>query len=258
MRKATEDNDVDPNLIGSFARGLAVIESFDQNEARQTTADVARRTGLERATARRCLLTLVKLGYAEYDGKFFSLTPRLLRLGFAYLSSIPLPRLVQPFLEQLSERTQETCSVAVLDGTEVVYIARAQRPGLSYGLRVGSRLPAYASSMGRILLAALPPKEARRLLQESERKKLTPRTRTDIPELLTEFERIRAQGYAVMDEELAIGLRSVAVPILNAKETVIAGMNVGTNTGRSTAKSMISQILPEMLRIQGELRQLLR
>lgn len=258
MPQKIEIEDNDPNLIASFARGLSVIECFDGSQGKLTTADVSKATGLERATARRCLLTLVHLGYAEYDGKFFSLRPRLLRLGFAYLSSVSLPTLVQPFLDQLSEATQETCSVAVLDGVEAVYVARAHRPGLIYGLRVGSRLPAYASSMGRVLLANLPAIQARQLLQGMKRKKLTSKTKTSVHALSKELERIKTQGYALIDEELENGLRSIAIPIFDANNNVVAALNVGTSASRSSIKIILSQLLPQMLKIQAELSLLLR
>jgi IclR family pca regulon transcriptional regulator len=251
----------DPNLIAGFAKGLLVIEAFGQNdrqEPRLSIAEVAKRTGLERASVRRCLLTLVKLGYAEHDGKFFSLTPRLLRLGHAYLSSTPLPGIVQPFLDQLSEWTEESCSVSILDGTEIVYVARAaQRRVMSIGLSVGSRLPAYCSSMGRVLLAALPREEARKLIEATDRRPFTDRTRTRVPDLMAELDRVRVQGYAIIDEELEVGLRSIAVPVRDTRGQVIAAMNIGAQSGRATPTLMVQRFLPQMLRIQAELGRLL-
>ena len=173
-----------------------------------------RDTGLDRATARRCLLTLAELGYARYDGKFFELTPRILRLGHAYLSATPLPRLVQPFLDRLSEEVGQSASASVLDGTEIVYVARAaQKRVMSINLTAGSRLPAYCASMGRVLLAALPDAEARDILAASDLKASTPFTRTEPDVLMAEFARIRREGHAVIDQELEIGLCSIAVPL---------------------------------------------
>ena len=150
------------DVIGGFAKGLRVIEVFGEAKPRLTITDVSKETGLDRATARRCLLTLAELGYAAYDGKFFELTPKILRLGHAYLSATPLPRLVQPHLDRLSETVGQSTSVSVLDGTEIVYVARAaQKRVMSISLMPGSRLPAYCASMGRVLLAALPEAEAR-------------------------------------------------------------------------------------------------
>lgn len=261
MKSPSQIAERDPNLIAGFAKGLAVIEAFGQpghQDPKLSIAEVARRTGLERASVRRSLLTLVQLGYADHDGKFFSLTPRLLRLGHAYLSSTPLPRIVQPYLEQLAEWTEESCSVSILDGNEIVYVARAsQRRVMSIGLSVGSRLPAYCASMGRVLLAALPPAEARRRLEATERRQLTERTRTRVSDLVSELERVARQGYAIIDEELEIGLRSIAVPIMDTRGTVVAAMNIGAQATRATPAMMVSRFLPQMLRIQGELGRLL-
>ena len=163
------------DFIGGFAKGLTVIEAFGEAKPRLTITDVSKETGLDRATARRCLLTLAELGYAAYDGKFFELTPKILRLGHAYLSATPLPRLVQPYLDQLSEKVGQSASASVLDGTEIVYVARAaQKRVMSINLTAGSRLPAYCASMGRVLLAALPEAEARAIVEASDRKANTP------------------------------------------------------------------------------------
>src|SRR5688500_16005367 len=159
----------DGDIIHGLIRGLSVLECFDEDHARMSITDVANRTGLERATARRCLLTLTHLGYATYDGKFFRLTPRVLNLGHSYLAATPLPRLIQPFLEELSGRINESSSAAVLDNTEILYIARASyRRVMSINLGAGARLPAYCTSMGRILLAALPTAQAHDVLNRSE------------------------------------------------------------------------------------------
>lgn len=151
------------DFVSGFARGLKVIEAFEEAQPKMSIADIARSTGLDRATARRCLLTLSELGYADYDGKFFSLTPKILRLGHAYLSATPLTHIVQPFLDQLSDQVGQSASVSVLDGTEIVYVARAsQKRVMSINLMPGSRLPAYCASMGRVLLSALAPEERAR------------------------------------------------------------------------------------------------
>ncbi|HEY0276278.1 MAG TPA: helix-turn-helix domain-containing protein, partial [Paenirhodobacter sp.] len=174
------------DFIASLAKGLQVIEAFRAEHPRQAIADVAEATGLDRATARRCLLTLHELGYADYDGKFFSLTPRVLRLGMGALAALPLAQVVQPWLDQVSERIGQSTSVAILDETEIVYLARAaQRRVMSIGLMPGSRLPAHCTSMGRVLLAALPEVEARALVERSD---LTPRT----PHSLTSPDEIMA------------------------------------------------------------------
>ena len=246
------------DIINGLAKGLAVIEAFDEEHARLSITDVAGITGLERATARRCLLTLTHLGYARYDGKFFSLTPRVLRLGHSYLAATPLPRLVQPFLEGLTAATGESSSVSVLDGTEILYVARASlKRVMSVNLGPGSRLPAYCSSMGRVLLAALPVNEARALLGRSELLPLTPKTKAKASDVLDELDRVRGQGYAVIDEELEIGLRSIAVPLENAQGVTVAALNVGAQAGRIGVAEMIAQYLPQMRTVRDELRALL-
>jgi IclR family transcriptional regulator, pca regulon regulatory protein len=248
----------DREIMGGFAKGLAVISAFDRDRDALSIADVARLTGLDRATARRCLLTLEKLGYAELSGKQFRLTPRILRLGYGYLSATPLPRLVQPSLERLSEQTQESCSVSVLDGDEIVYVARAsQRRVLSIGLAVGSRLPAYCASMGRTILAFRPPEEARRILHRNERRKLTANTITDLDALMALLERIRADGFCIVDQELELGLRSIAVPLFNKRGDVIAALNVGAQAARVSCERMREEFLPSLLAVQRDIAGLL-
>lgn len=247
------------DIIHGLIRGLAVIECFDEDHARLSITDVSMRTGLERATARRCLLTLVHLGYASYDGKFFQLTPRVLNLGHSYLAGTPLPRLIQPFLEELSHATSESTSAAVLEGTDILYIARAStRRVMSINLGAGARLPAYCTSMGRILLAALPPEEARDILDRSNRVAYTERTKADIAGLVTELAVVAAQGFAVIDQELELGLCSIAVPLFNASGQVVAGLNIGAQTARAPTSRMIAHFLPLMRKVQAEVRPLLR
>jgi IclR family pca regulon transcriptional regulator len=249
----------DADTLGGFAKGLAVIEAFDETRQRLTIAEVARLTGLDRATSRRCLLTLAKLGYADFDGKFFRLTPRILRLGHAYLASTPLPRIVQPFLERLSETTGESCSASILDGTEIVYVARSsQRRVMSIGLSVGSRLPAYCASMGRVLLAALPVPEAQERLRETRLAELTPHTVTDISRLMEQLQLVRAQGYAIVDEELEIGLRAIAVPLRDSNGNVVAAMNIGCQAARVSAAKMLETFLPLMEEAQKKIRYVMR
>ena len=246
------------DLIGGFAKGLSVIETFNQQREKLSIADVARLTGLERASARRCLLTLVHEGYAEFDGKFFRLTAHVLKLGYAYLSSTPLPRIIQPFLEQLSEAIHESSSASILDAGEIVYVARsAQRRVMLIGLNVGSRLPAYCASMGRVMLAALPEDEARRRLEAVKREKHTPKTLTGMADLMKELARVREQGYALIDEELELGLRSIAVPIYDSRGTVVAAANVGAQAMRVSSESLVQDVLPRLLKMQAELRRLL-
>ncbi|WP_117193396.1 IclR family transcriptional regulator [Rhizobium terrae] len=247
------------DFVSGFARGLKVIEAFGETTRRLSISDVAKSTGLDRATARRCLLTLSELGYADYDGKFFALTPKILRLGHAYLSATPLPHIVQPFLDRLSEEVHQSASASVLDGTEVVYIARAsQKRVMSINLMPGSRLPAYCASMGRVLLAAMPEDEALSLLRQTNLKSFTPRTLTDPGQLMEELARVRAQGYAVIDQELELGLCSIAVPLENDRGRVIAALNIGAPAASVPGSEMAARYLDPLKGIARMLKPLLR
>ena len=247
---ATSDSD----LMGGFAKGLSVLEAFGRERDRLTIAEVSRLTGLDRATSRRCLLTLERLGYATHDGKSFALTVRILALGHGYLAATPLPEQLRPFLERLAQATQESCSCSVLDDTEIVYIARAsQRRVMSIGLGVGSHLPAYCASMGRVLLAALPDDQVRAVLARTDIRPLTPKTLTAIPALMQEIGRVRQQGFAIIDEELEIGLRSLAVPIRNGSGRVVAALNTGVQTGRVSVDRLREEMLPALLDVQRRL-----
>lgn len=233
------------DFVSGFAKGLAVIEAFGESDRRLSIADVARKTGLDRATVRRSLLTLVELQYADYDGKFFTLTPRILRLGHSYLSATPLPALLQPHLDLLAEKTGQSSSASVLDDTQVLYIARAsQRRVMSINLNPGSRLPAYCSSMGRVLLAALSDAQARDLLARTERHANTDRTLTDIEAIVAELGRVRERGYAIIDQELELGLRSIAVPLKNQRGETIAALNVGAPAAHISLTQMVADVLP--------------
>lgn len=243
----------------AFAKGLAVIECFDQSKGKLTISEVATVTGLSRASARRSLLTLVKLGYAEFDGKFFQLMPRILRLGYAYLWSTTVPQVIQPYLERLSESAHESCSASTLDGRDIVYIARsAQRRIMSIGLSVGSRVPAFCAAMGRVLLSHLPPAELDRVLNEEPLKPLTRRTITDPVIVRKLIEQVRLDGYAVVDQEVDLGLRSISVPVLNITGVPIAAMNFSVQVEHMTVPEMIDKLLPRLLETQANLRSVLR
>ncbi|UWM79490.1 IclR family transcriptional regulator (plasmid) [Rhizobium sp. WSM4643] len=246
------------DFVSGFARGLKVIEAFGETRQRLSIAEAAKLTELDRATVRRSLLTLAELGYADYDGKFFTLTPKILRLGHAYLSATPLPALLQPHLDHLSEKAGQSASASVLDGTDIVYIARAsQRRVMSINLTPGSRLPAYCASMGRVLLAALAQSEARAILARSELKQNTPNTKTDPDELIAEFRRVRTEGYAIIDQELEIGLCSIAVPIDNDRGETLAAINIGAPAALVPAAEMKERYLPLLKETQAALRPLL-
>ena len=246
------------DIMGGLAKGLAVIETFTADRPRQTIAEAAAAAGMDRATTRRCLLTLAHQGYADYDGKFFTLTPRVLRLGTACLATMPLPQMVQPWLDALSEELGESSSVSILDGAEIVYVARAaQRKVMSIALMPGSRLPAYCTSMGRVMLAALPEAQARDILA-AELPARTSHTLTDAAAILQELARVRAQGYAVIDQEVELGLRSIAVPVLNARGKVVAALNFGLPARGEPLQSVVDHYLTALLRVQTELRRVLR
>lgn len=212
--------------VQSLARGLAVIRAFDTEHADMTLTEVAARTDLTRATARRFLHTLVELGYVRTDGKTFALTAQVLQLGYAYLSGLSLPQLAQPHLEELSLKLGESTSAAVLDGTDIAYIARVTtRRIMTIGITVGTRFPAYATSMGRVLLAGLPPEQLKEYLAAAEIKPLTPRAIGTVKDLLAVLDQVRAQGWCLLDQELELGLMSVAAPVYHGPK-VVAAVNV--------------------------------
>jgi IclR family pca regulon transcriptional regulator len=246
------------DIMGGLAKGLAVIETFTAERPRQSIAEVSAACGLDRATARRCLLTLAREGYADYDGKYFTLTPRVLRLGTACLATMPLPQLVQPLLDTLSEKLGESSSVSILDGSEIVYVARAaQKKVMSIALMPGSRLPAYCTSMGRVLLAGLPEDKARELLMASPLSARTPYTLTDLEVILGELTTVRNKGYALIDQEVEIGLRSIAVPLFNARGNVVAAANVGAPATQVSVEELVPMYLAALRGLQSELRSVL-
>ncbi|MFJ5699701.1 IclR family transcriptional regulator C-terminal domain-containing protein [Arthrobacter sp. NPDC093139] len=222
--------------VQSLARGLAVIRAFDSDHSEMTLTEVAARTDLTRATARRFLHTLVELGYVRTDGKTFALTAQVLQLGYAYLSGLSLPQLAQPHLEELSVKLGESTSAAVLDGTDIAYIARVTtRRIMTIGITVGTRFPAYATSMGRVLLAGLPPEQLKQYLAAAEVKPLTPRAVGTVKELLAVLDTVRAQGWCLLDQELELGLMSVAAPVYHGTK-VVAAVNVSLQAQSVAAK----------------------
>ena len=199
----------------------------------------------------RCLLTLTELGYAQYDGKFFALTPRVLRLGSHALASMPLTQIVQPWLDQLSERIGESVSVSILDGAEIIYVARAaQRRVMSIGLMPGSRLPAHCTSMGRILLGALGQKEAMALIRSSDLPPRTPNSLTDPDAIMGAIEKAQRDGYALVDQEIEIGLRSLAVALVNPQGRDQAALNVGVSAAQKSAEEIVREYLPALQQVR--------
>jgi IclR family pca regulon transcriptional regulator len=238
----------DPNFVLSLARGLKVIETFEGHRQGQSVADVARETGLSRAAVRRLLMTLQALGYAESDGRVYSLKTRVLKLGFSYLSSASLPTLAQPILERITEQVHESSSLTVMDGDQIVYVAHSTaKRVMSVGLSVGSRLPAYCTSMGRILLASRPYSQLTSYLERAELKSMTAKTVVDKSKLADIIRKVQTDGFALVDEELELGLRSIAVAVKNRQNETVAAMNIGVHAVRITAKEMIERFLPILL-----------
>ncbi|HYG90114.1 MAG TPA: IclR family transcriptional regulator [Azospirillum sp.] len=253
-----EESASDPNFMTSLARGLSVIRAFSERTPNLTIADIAKAAGIPRAAARRCLLTLMQLGYVGSDGRTFFLRPKILALGYSFLSSAPLATILDPLIEQVSGAVQESCSAAVLDEDEIVYIARAATKRImSVGLNVGSRLPAYCTSMGRVLLASLPEAELDAYLQRVPLRPFTDRTITNPDALKRELERVQERGFALVDQELELGLRSIAVPVRTASGHVVAALNISAQAARVTCPEMEVQFLPHLRRAADEARVLL-
>ncbi|OZI71941.1 IclR family transcriptional regulator [Bordetella genomosp. 12] len=246
------------SYVQSFARGLAVIRAFGPDRAQMTLSEVATVAGLTRAGARRILLTLVQLGYVAQDERRFSLTPRILELGYAYLSATPLWNLALPYMEEVAENTRESCSVSVLEGADIVYILRlSTHKVMSINLAVGSRLPAWVTSMGRVLLAGLPEAELDRVLAASQIQAYTPATLGSAAQIKQELIRVREQGYACVVQELEPGLQSVAVPIMDRSGRVIAAMNVSGHVSRFSRDEMLQAFLPGLRHAAGQVNQAL-
>lgn len=246
-------------FVQSLARGLRVLTAFSAEHPSLSLADAARLTGLTRATTRRCLHTLMQLGYAETDGRAFQLTPRVLDLGYAYLSSAKLGAIAEPFMETLSENIDESVSLGVLDGSDVVYVARVPTKRImSIGLALGSRLPAAVTSMGRVLLASLPEARLQDVMSETTLTRFTSRTITDKKRLERELESVRQQNFAVVDRELEEGLRSIAVPLSNRDGRTIAALNVGTQTERVSQEILVGSILPKLRHTADQINEVLK
>jgi IclR family pca regulon transcriptional regulator len=238
-----------PDYVQSLERGLAVIRAFGAEHPELRLSDVARATGLTRAAARRFLLTLVRLGYVRQDGSSFSLRPRVLELGYAYLSALSLPEVAQPHMETLVGEVNESSSVAVLDDLDIVYVARVPtRRIMTITIAVGTRLPAYATSMGRVLLAGLDPEALAERLERIEIERLTATTVPDRKTLRRRIEEVREAGWAAVDQELEQGVRSAAVPIRDGAQNVVAALNVSVHATRMTMQGLRREVVPTLLR----------
>jgi IclR family pca regulon transcriptional regulator len=239
----------DPDFMTSLARGLAVIHAFQERKRQLTIAQISHRTEIPRAAVRRCLHTLIKLGYATSDGRSYSLLPKVLTLGHAYLSSTPLAISAQPYLDRMSDQLHEACNMATLEGDDILYIARSATTQrlISVDLSVGGRLPAYCTSMGRILLAALDDVSLREYLDHVDLQPKTSRTLSTPEDLLECLQQVRQRGWCIVDQELEQGLRSIAVPVYDASGQVLAALNVSTSAGRVARTELEQRFLPIML-----------
>jgi IclR family pca regulon transcriptional regulator len=255
VAEAAEGEDVG---TGSLAKGLAVLALLARSTVGLRLSDVATELGLTRATARRSLLQLVALGYARQDGRLFFATPRVVALAVGQLGMANPWTIAEPALVALSSDLGESVSVAVLDGSDICYVARAAtRRILSVTLKVGSRLPAAYTSMGRVLLAALPPAEARRVLEHSELRAHTPKSRTTVDDIAAELGRVGCRGYALVDEELELGLRSVAVPIRDATGRVVAALNAGMPAAARSVGEIVDSFVPRLSATAEEVSRLM-
>jgi IclR family transcriptional regulator, pca regulon regulatory protein len=243
-----------PDFIEALARGLEVIAAFRPGKPAMSLTEVATATGLARPTARRILLTLEELGYVRSAGGSFSLTPRVLELGVAYVGSMGLWDVARPHMERLVARTNESCSIAQLDGSDIVYVARVAVPKIvSLVVQIGTRFPALQTSLGKVQLAALSPEELEKTLAEPTRSGLVPRWQPGRAERDAELREVRARGWALTDEQLAPGIRSVAAPLRDGSGRVIAGINVNCHAAETSLERLIEHHLPLLLQAAGEI-----
>jgi IclR family pca regulon transcriptional regulator len=243
-----------PDFIEALARGLDVIAAFQPRRPVMSLAEVASATGLARPTARRILLTLQELGYVRPDGSGFALTPRVLELGVAYVRSMDLWGVARPHMEKLSERTNESCSIAQLDGSDIVYVARVAVPKIvALTVQIGTRFPALQTSLGKVLLAALSQEEVDGVLAEPSRSGLMPLWQPDRAERDAELREVRARGWALTDQQLARGIRSVAAPLRGGSGRVIAALNVNTHAAETPVEHLVEHHLPLLLHTAGEI-----
>lgn len=248
----------DPSFMTSLARGLAVIRAFSDQRRSLTIAQISHKTGIPRAAVRRCLHTLKLLGYADSDVNNFSLKPKVLTLGYSYLSSTPLAVSAQPCLDQISRTLHESCSLAMLDGNEVLYVSRSSTSRImSVALSVGSRLPAYCTSLGRVILAHMPDDALKTYFSSVKLKAYNERTVVSSKRLKEILVEIRQAGYAIVEEELEIGLRSIAVPVRGASGVVVAALNIGAQATRVSSRQMEEEFLPVLQKGAQELSALL-
>ncbi|HLL65510.1 MAG TPA: IclR family transcriptional regulator C-terminal domain-containing protein [Micromonosporaceae bacterium] len=259
MPAAPTEETREPHHVQSLKRGLAVIRVFSAQTPELTLSEVARSCDLTRAAARRFLLTLVDLGYVRTDGRLFSLTPRVLELGYAFLSSLSLPQVAEPHLEELARQVRESSSLSVLDGDQIVYVARVPVSRImTVAITVGTRFPAYPTSMGRVLLSGKRDDDIEAYLARLQIDRLTPHTVRNVEDLRSELHRVRADGYSVVDQELEEGLRSIAAPVRNGSGTIVAAVNISMHASRNSVESMRRDLLPLLRNATAEIEADLR
>jgi len=233
------------DFVAAFEKGLQVIEAFEHSSTRLTLSEVAERVGITRAAARRYLLTLTELGYAEHDGRRFALTPRVLRLAGAHLHVDPIPRLAQGFLDTIAGQCLESASAGVLADADVLFVARALSPRpVSIHIAVGTRLPAFCTAMGKVLLAALPDAAVLDLLKRHPPRALSPKTRTGLPEIIASVRATRQAGHAISSEEMELGLKAIAVPVKNARGITTFALGLSVPAERMSDTDMTTRLLP--------------
>ncbi|HEY4276825.1 MAG TPA: IclR family transcriptional regulator C-terminal domain-containing protein [Conexibacter sp.] len=236
-------------FIQSLERGLAIIRAFGPHAPEQTVSELAATTGLTRATARRFLITLMELGYLESDGRIFRLTPRVLELGYSFLSGLRFPDVALPHLERLVSEVDESSEASILDGDEIVYVARVpSTAALTIAINVGARMPAHATSMGKVLLASLPDDQLEQYLERASLQRILPHTVTDATQLREQLESVRATGYALVDQELEEGLIAVAAPVHDRGGGIAGAINLSTHVMRRTVDSVRGELVGPLLR----------
>ncbi|SHO66752.1 transcriptional regulator, IclR family [Pseudoxanthobacter soli DSM 19599] len=249
----------DRDYVNSLARGLEVIKVFTRHTPKMTLSEVAQATGMTRATVRRFLLTLVREGYVETNGKYFNLRPKILELGFSALSSMDIWDVAQPIMNDLSEKLQESCFAAVLDHDSVIYVARAtSNRRMNVGINIGSRVPAHTVSTGRVLLAALPDELLHQYLEEMTLTKFTPNTTTSKVQLRDQIDEVRLKGWSIVDQELEVGLRSLSVPVRDGQGKIVAALNVCCPSMRITLEDMRTRVLAETLEASNRITRALQ
>lgn len=255
--EVTGEDTVDKEFLTTFARGLQVIKSFDAQSPAMTLTQVATKNGLARASARRFLLTLQKLGYVTCENKQFKLTPRVLDLGYSYLSSLNYAETITPFLKDVAQQLGESCSATVLDEQDVVYIARIPRAGLiPINLQIGARLPAYATSSGRVLLANLSADRLKEYMAGLNYRQLTPNT-LSVVQIQTQIDLVRQQGFSIVDQELELGMRAVSVPVTDRSQQVRFAINISCHASSFTTGQIEADFVPVLREAARQIAQVL-